>query len=134
MGRDLLCVLPSEDDVQAFVPDAEKALHLPGLILHTTAQGKDADYVLRSYAPKLGIAEDPVCGSGNCHTAPFWAKRLDKEGLTAYQCSARGGTLYCSVQGDRVRIAGKAALYAIAELQIAIHGLSFGEAYASRRY
>mgnify|MGYP000850792413 FL=1 len=134
MGRDLLCILPSEDDVHAFVPDAEKILHLPGLILHTTAQGKEADYVLRSYAPKLGIAEDPVCGSGNCHTAPFWTGRLKKTELEARQCSARGGTLYRRVQSDRVRIAGKAALYAIAELQIAIHGLSLGEAYASRRY
>jgi len=38
MGRDLLCLLPAEDDVRAFVPDAEKTLHLPGLILHTRAR------------------------------------------------------------------------------------------------
>ena len=106
MGRDLLCLLPAEDDVRAFVPDAEKTLHLPGLILHTTAQGKDADYVLRSYAPKLGIAEDPVCGSGNCHTAPFWADRLKKTGLEARQCSKRGGTrrLDGCIEREQIRL------------------------------
>ena len=119
MGRDLICVLPSADDVRTYVPDAEKMHRLPGLILHTTAQGSETDYVLRSYAPKLSIAEDPVCGSGNCHTAPLWAKKLKKNDLEAYQCSKRGGTLYCRVDGDRVRIAGNAALYAISELQIA---------------
>lgn len=119
MGRDLVCILPSEEDVRVCVPDTEKLLRLPGLILHTTARSMDVDYVLRSYAPKLNIAEDPVCGSGNCHTAPFWASRLKKTVLEAYQCSKRGGTLYCRIEGDRVRLSGKAALYAVSELQLA---------------
>lgn len=29
-----------------------------------------------------------------------------------------GGTLYCSLEGDRVKLAGKAALYSVAELNI----------------
>ena len=118
MGRDLVCNLPSEEDVRVCIPDTDKLLRLPGLILHTTARGRDVDYVLRSYAPKLSIAEDPVCGSGNCHTAPFWANRLKKATLEAYQCSKRGGTLYCRIEGDRVYLSGKAALYAVSELQL----------------
>lgn len=118
LGRDLVCVLPTEFDVRTSVPDAEKTKFLPGLILHTTACSDDTDYVLRSFAPKIGIAEDPVCGSGNCHTAPLWADKLKKCILTAEQASARGGILHCTVNGERVELAGKAVLYAASELYI----------------
>ncbi|WP_251444191.1 PhzF family phenazine biosynthesis protein [Veillonella intestinalis] len=71
----------------------------------------------RSFAPKLNVPEDPVCGSGHCHIVPYWAEKLQKDSVVAYQASKRGGTLYCSMQGTRVILAGKAALYAIAELK-----------------
>ena len=62
------------------------------------------------------LPEDPVCGSGHCHIAPYWAAVLGKKELVAYQASPRGGTLWCSVEGDRVKLAGKAALYSQAEI------------------
>jgi len=37
---------------------------------------------------------------------------LNKFSLTAYQCSARGGELFCRLEGDRVKIGGYAALVA----------------------
>ena len=36
----------------------------------------------------------------------------------AYQASPRGGTLYCTKDGDRVRLSGKAALYSEADINI----------------
>jgi predicted PhzF superfamily epimerase YddE/YHI9 len=42
---------------------------------------------------------------------PYWAERLGKRDIVAYQASVRGGTLYCRLQGDRVFMAGKAALF-----------------------
>ena len=45
-------------------------------------------------------------------------KKLNKNTLTAYQASQRGGTLYCDFQGDRVQLSGRAALYSIAEINI----------------
>ena len=64
MGRDLLCVLESEESVQNLKPDLSKLLELDGLLLHVTAQGKEYDCVSRTFAPKLNVPEDPVCGSG----------------------------------------------------------------------
>ena len=32
------------------------------------------DCVSRSFAPKLNVAEDPVCGFGHCHIIPYWSK------------------------------------------------------------
>ena len=118
MGRDLLCVIEDENVVRNMAPDMEKVLQLDGTLLHVTAQGKDYDCVSRSFAPKLKINEDPVCGSGHCHIVPYWAGAKGKDKIFAYQASARGGHLYCTMCGDRVKIAGKAVLYAESEIYI----------------
>ncbi|MBQ7561919.1 MAG: PhzF family phenazine biosynthesis protein [Synergistaceae bacterium] len=117
MGRDLVCVLKDSDSVKNCQPDLEKVKQLDGLLLHITAQGHDnIDCVSRSFAPKLKINEDPVCGSGHCHIVPYWAEKLHKNQITAYQASQRGGYLYCSIENERISISGKAALFAEAKI------------------
>lgn len=116
MGRDLLCVFEKEETVRALQPDQEKVAALDGLLLHATAKGKETDCISRSFAPKCGVAEDPVCGSGHCHIVPYWAALLQKKEITAYQASRRGGTLYGRMQDERVKLAGKAVLYSVAEV------------------
>lgn len=116
MARDLLCILDDEDTVAELVPDQEKMKQLDGLLVHVTAQGTEADCVSRSFAPKLSIAEDPVCGSGHCHIIPYWTRVFGRNELTAYQASGRGGTLYCRQEGKRIFLAGHAVLYSIDEL------------------
>lgn len=118
MGRDLLCVFDDEDTVRNMVVDQEKVRALDGLLLHVTVQGKDTDCVSRTFAPKCNVPEDPVCGSGHCHIVPYWADRLGKDEIVAYQASRRGGTLYCRRDGQRVTLAGKAALFSEAEIHI----------------
>ena len=118
IARDLLCVLDNAEQVRAYVPDAEAIKLLDGLLLHITAPGDNEDCVSRSFAPKLSVLEDPVCGSGHCHIIPYWADRLGKDELVAYQASKRGGTLYCRREDSRIFMAGKAALYSIDELFI----------------
>lgn len=116
LARDLLCVLDDEQTVRELTPDLEKIRQIDGLLLHVTARDKDEDCVSRSFAPKLAVAEDPVCGSGHCHIIPYWADTLGKNELVAYQASKRGGTLYCRREGSRIFMAGRAALYSIDEL------------------
>lgn len=118
MGRDLLCVMESESDVRTAAPDQEKLLKLDGLLVHLTAKGQDFDCVSRSFAPKCGVAEDPVCGSGHCHIVPYWAETLKKDSLTAYQASRRGGVLHCRIDGERIVLAGEAALFAESEIHV----------------
>ena len=74
LARDLLCVVESEEEVRTLVPDLEKIKQIDGLLVHVTARGKDEDCVSRSFAPKLSVAEDPVCGSGHCHIIPLYYK------------------------------------------------------------
>lgn len=118
MGRDLVCVLENEEQVRGAEPDEENLKKLDGLLLQLTAKGEEYDCVTRSFAPKLNVPEDPVCGSGHCHVIPLWAGKLNKPDLCAFQASRRTGILYCHMEGDRVLIAGKAALYSIAELYL----------------
>ncbi len=118
MGRDLLCVLENEEQVRKYTPDMDKVKGLDGLLLHTTAQGSDYHCVSRSFAPKLNVNEDPVCGSGHCHIAPYWFSRLNTDSIVACQASPRGGVLYCRMDNGRIRMSGKAVLYSRAELFI----------------
>lgn len=119
LGRDLLCVLDDERTVRELVPDQGLLKELDGLLCHVTARGHDAySCVSRSFAPKLDVAEDPVCGSGHCHILPYWSRRLGTSTLLAYQASARGGEIQGEVHGDRVTLGGKAALFSTAELTL----------------
>lgn len=118
LGRDLVCVLENEEQIYAVKPNQAKVRKLDGLLLHITAKGKVYDCVSRTFAPKLAVNEDPVCGSGHCHIIPLWANKLHKDKLIARQASKRGGTLYCQKIGTRVRLAGNAVLYMRAELYI----------------
>ena len=118
MGRDLLCVMADEDQVFGAKPDQSKLLELDGLLVHMSAKGTEYDCVSRTFAPKCGVPEDPVCGSGHCHIIPFWANRLGKTALVARQASPRGGTLYCENKGDRDMLGGYAALYSVGDIKI----------------
>ena len=77
-----------------------------------TAPGENGvDFVSRFFAPAQGVPEDPVTGSSHTTLAPYWAKRLGKTTLEARQLSRRGGALRCTLNGDRVGIAGRAVVY-----------------------
>lgn len=116
LGRDLLCVFEDANDVYNANPDFDKVKDLEGLLLHLTTKGKDTDCISRSFAPKLGVQEDPVCGSGHCHIVPYWNKKLNKENIIAYQASQRGGMLYCRKVNNRIILGGKAAVFSISKL------------------
>ena len=112
MGRDLLCILPDAAAIPALQPDIKRVRELPGALLHVTARDSEFDSVSRTFAPKSAIDEDPVCGSGHCHIMPYWAHTLGKNELCCYQASRRGGVLYGKLMGERLKLSGKAALFA----------------------
>lgn len=112
-SRDLMAVFSEESVIREMHPDFEKLKQLQDVFgIIVTAQGKKSDFVSRFFAPNAGIPEDPVTGSAHCTLIPYWAERLKKNSLHAFQLSKRGGELLCENTGDRVRIAGHAVLYA----------------------
>jgi PhzF family phenazine biosynthesis protein len=110
-ARDHLVVLESETAVHAVRPRFDLLETLDSLGVIVTAPGDNCDFVSRFFAPKHGIPEDPVTGSAHCTLIPYWADRLGKKSLHAFQVSARGGELFCEDRGERVCIAGRAVLY-----------------------
>lgn len=111
-ARDLICVFEREEDVCALAPDLARVEALAyGLSLYVTAPSERYDYVARAFWPKIGIPEDPVCGSMQSALVPLWSERLGRRELVCRQTSARGGTVWCTDTGDAVRIAGTGARY-----------------------
>ena len=76
------------------------------MLFIATAPGDETDVVSRVFAPAAGIDEDPVTGSAHAVLAPYWAARLGRDRFTAFQASARGGRLDCTLAGDRVILGG----------------------------
>lgn len=118
LGRDLVCILPHENDVINATPDFDRVKALDGLLLNITAKGSKYDTVTRSFAPKLSVKEDPVCGSGHCHVIPLWASKLEQTEFKAFQASERSGVLICRLEGNRIYLAGKAVLYSRGEIYV----------------
>ncbi|MBX7042163.1 MAG: PhzF family phenazine biosynthesis protein [Ignavibacteria bacterium] len=118
-GNHFLAELAGPADVKNYMPDFEKISSLPkyGLII-TSASDGDHDFISRFFAPAVGVNEDPVTGSAHCALAPYWAAKLGKNKLLAYQASRRGGTLELELNGDRVFISGKAVTVLRAEMDI----------------
>ena len=117
-ATDYIAVFDSEDDIAALRPDFAQLdrLGLRGVI--ATAPGRSFDFVSRCFYPKLDVDEDPVTGSAHCQTAPYWAGNLGKPELRARQLSARGGTVRCRVEGDRVVLQGSAVDYMRGEIWV----------------
>ena len=112
MSRDVLALYADEACVRALSPDFAKLAALEeGLGVIVTAKGDSVDFVSRFFAPKAGVAEDPVTGSAHCTLVPFWSERLCKTQFQARQLSQRGGELQCELRGDRVIISGECALF-----------------------
>lgn len=107
---DLLVVLESAQAVAELNPDLELLADIAvrGVIATAASDRRDVDIVSRFFAPRVGVPEDPVTGSAHCCLAPYWAERLGRPELRAFQASARGGELTVRIQDERVHLVGTA--------------------------
>lgn len=117
-ARDYMLVYETEADVSALKPDFSALLKATEMGVIATAKGDKSDFVSRFFIPGAGINEDPVTGSTHCNLIPYWAEKLEKTELHAYQISERKGELWCTFKGDRVLMAGKAVTYLKGEIYL----------------
>lgn len=122
-GRYLLALWEDADAIQNLRPSGNFVALLReakqwGLVATAPGDGHPYDFVSRFFAPDKGVPEDPVTGSAHCMLTPFWAKRLGKKTLRAYQASKRGGGILCTDEGARVTLSGNCALYLRGEIEI----------------
>jgi len=116
-------IYDNEDDVINVQSTNELLAKLAPHDVVVTAQATsdkyaDYDFISRYFWPANGGDEDPVTGSIHTGLAPYWAKRLNKNTLIAYQASSRGGVLHCKVTDDSVFISGQAVQYLSGEITV----------------
>jgi predicted PhzF superfamily epimerase YddE/YHI9 len=114
---DYVIELRSEDAVRGADPDFARLRRIPnvrGIII--TSRGNEYDFVSRFFGPAVGVDEDPVTGSAHCALTPYWAAKLGKDSMTAYQASKRGGEVRVRLVGDRVKLIGQAVTVLRGEL------------------
>ncbi|KAG2282435.1 hypothetical protein Bca52824_053655 [Brassica carinata] len=111
--NNILVVLPSLESVTELQPIMDDILNCPcdGIIVTAAGSpGSAYDFHSRYFAPKLGVDEDPVCGSAHCALAHYWSLKMNKCDFLAHQASHRSGTLeiYLDKEKQRVLLRGKA--------------------------
>jgi len=115
-SRDYFLVYDTEEDIVDISPDFMALSKFDTVGFIVTAKGNNSDFVSRFFAPGAGISEDPVTGSAHCNLIPYWADKLGKSKLHAYQLSARKGELWCELKGERVLMSGNAVTYLKGEI------------------
>jgi PhzF family phenazine biosynthesis protein len=115
-----LAVYETEKDIKEIKPNFGQLMQLADKGVIITAPGINCDYVLRFFAPRAGINEDPVTGSAQCMASPYWSQRLNKQKLHSLQLSERTGEIWTEIANDRVLISGYATIYMQGTIQISI--------------
>jgi len=115
---DLLVELETEAQVRTVKPDIRQLERLPvrGVIVTGRSDSNESDFVSRFFAPRVGVDEDPVCGSAHCCLGPYWADRLGRRELVGHQVSCRGGIVRVRVDGPRIALIGQAVTVLRGEL------------------
>jgi predicted PhzF superfamily epimerase YddE/YHI9 len=117
---DWIVELESGTEVRRLAPDIIRLASIPsrGIIVTGRAdfESTSFDFVSRFFAPRLGVPEDPVCGSAHCCLGPYWSERLCKTDLVGYQASPRGGVVRVRHLGPRVVLGGQAVTVLRGEL------------------
>jgi len=114
-----MVLLESAEVVRRLAPDlaAIARMDRSGVIVTASGDGSH-DIVSRYFAPAKGIPEDPVTGGAHCMLTPYWAHRLGKTTLRAWQASQRGGEMSCRLIGDRVELEGSCVFYLEGEAEV----------------
>jgi PhzF family phenazine biosynthesis protein len=118
--RWLVAELADASAVGALAPDMQRVVELSnrlsigGVTVYGTSDDGESAIHVRSFAPAHGIAEDPVCGSGNISVAAYLvktgrAKRVG-ERYTARQGMqlGRDGRVSIRIEGDKIFLGGSA--------------------------
>lgn len=117
-GEKELIEVASEEEVRRLQPDFGALREMPGrgVVVTSISESEKYDFISRYFAPWVGVDEDPVTGSVHCCLGPYWGARLEKQRLTAFQASARGGFIEIELLGDRVYLGGYAVTVLEGEL------------------
>jgi predicted PhzF superfamily epimerase YddE/YHI9 len=87
-------------------------------VVTAPANNGEYDFHYRYFWPWSGTDEDPVTGGVQTFLAKYWADKLGKTQLKAFQCSARTGSMRLDVQADKVLLTGNAVIMLEGDLKV----------------
>ena len=105
-GNKHILLTDSEESVRAMKPDFARLRDSNIFGYAVTAPGNEVDFVSRTIVPHVQQLEDHATGSSHAMLAPFWAKKLGKQELNAWQLSPRRGKFKCHISENQVGLEG----------------------------
>jgi PhzF family phenazine biosynthesis protein len=116
----IIGIAKTEKEISSARPDfnALTGKGLGHLMITALSTEDNIDFVVRCFAPRSGINEDPVTGSAHCALTPLWHKKTGKLQMNSSQVSDRTGRLKVRLAEDRVEISGQAVTVFKATLKI----------------
>ena len=89
-----------------------------GVLVTSVSDEEPYDFMYRYFWPWSGTHEDPVTGGVQTFLAPYWANKLGRNMLQAFQSSERTGKMIVEVDDHEVRITGHVAVTMKGQLMI----------------
>lgn len=118
--RWLVAELAGANVLAALAPDMQRVaqlsnrLSIGGVTVYGTSDDGESAIHVRSFAPAHGIAEDPVCGSGNISVAAYLVKTGQAKRVGARYTARQGmqlgrdGRVSIRIEGGKIFLGGSA--------------------------
>jgi PhzF family phenazine biosynthesis protein len=117
----ILIEITSTDILAGLQPDFTALVQsyngINGVLVTAASNSADFDFHYRYFWPWAGTNEDPVTGGVQTFLTKYWAIKLGKTSLKAFQCSARTGKMHTELKDNKVLIYGKAVTVLEGELK-----------------
>jgi PhzF family phenazine biosynthesis protein len=95
-------------------PDFDALLNsyenINGILVTARSANEEYDFHYRYFWPWAGTNEDPVTGGAQTFLAKYWAEKLNKKEMKAFQSSQRTGTMTVELRDNKVMVFGKAVI------------------------
>jgi PhzF family phenazine biosynthesis protein len=108
----VLIEIDNADTLAKLAPDFQALLHscsgINGVLITAFSNNPVFDFQYRYFWPWAGTNEDPVTGGVQTFLTKYWALKLAKKRLEAFQSSSRTGLMTTELFDDKVMIYGNA--------------------------
>jgi PhzF family phenazine biosynthesis protein len=108
----ILIEIKSAKDLANLNPDFTALVNsyngINGVLVTAVSDREEFDFHYRYFWPWAGTNEDPVTGGIQTFLTKYWAIKLNRTKLTAFQSSLRTGTMSIELLQDKVFISGEA--------------------------
>lgn len=118
----ILLEIDNTDKLASLKPDFPALLNscngINGVLVTAQSSSAGFDFHYRYFWPWAGTNEDPVTGGVQTFLTKYWAMKINKNKLNAFQSSLRTGMMTTELLGDKVLIYGDAVTVLEGELRM----------------